>query len=174
MIKKFVNADIKHLPWLTGYLAIVIGGLLTFVVQSSSVFTSTLTPLVGLGLIDVDRMYPMVIGSNLGTTSTALIAAFASGKTVGLQIALCHFFFNLSGILAFFSHPFDQDPSSSLQVAWKDCCPLQVVCHLLLGNDVLRPARHHFGAFSDSWRRGVAFDCPRGTSLPYSHPGIGR
>ena len=110
MIKKFVNADIKHLPWLTGYLAIVMGGLLTFVVQSSSVFTSTLTPLVGLGLIDVDRMYPMVIGSNLGTTSTALIAAFASGKTVGLQIALCHFFFNLSGILAFFPIPLTRIP----------------------------------------------------------------
>ena len=40
-----------------GYICIVVGALLTFLVQSSSVFTSTITPLVGLGVISVDR-YP--------------------------------------------------------------------------------------------------------------------
>jgi len=110
LIKKFVNADIKYAPWLTGYLALLLGAGLTFVVQSSSVFTSTLTPLVGVGLIEVDRMYPLVLGSNIGTTSTALLAAFAAHKKDALQIALCHFFFNISGILLYYPLPFMRFP----------------------------------------------------------------
>jgi len=110
LIKKFVNADIKYVPWLTGYLALLLGAGLTFVVQSSSVFTSTLTPLVGVGLIEVDRMYPLVLGSNIGTTSTALLAAFAAHKKDALQIALCHFFFNISGILLYYPLPFMRFP----------------------------------------------------------------
>jgi hypothetical protein len=41
--------------WCVGYLAILAGALLTILVQSSSVFTSTITPLVGMGVISVDR-----------------------------------------------------------------------------------------------------------------------
>lgn len=33
--------------WLTGYLAMLVGAGMTFIVQSSSVFTSAITPLVG-------------------------------------------------------------------------------------------------------------------------------
>ena len=51
--QKFINADIPYVPWLTGYVAILVGAIMTFLVQSSSVFTSTLTPLVGVGLISV-------------------------------------------------------------------------------------------------------------------------
>ena len=86
LIKRFVNADIKYVPWLTGYLALALGAVLTFVVQSSSVFTSTLTPLVGVGLIEVERMYPLVLGANIGTTSTAMIAALAAHKKEAFQI----------------------------------------------------------------------------------------
>ena len=78
MIRKTINADVPYVPWLTGYLAILMGAVLTFVVQSSSVFTSTLTPLVGVGLITVERVYPLTLGSNLGTTTTALLAAMAA------------------------------------------------------------------------------------------------
>ena len=45
VIAQYVNRDIPHLPWLTGYLAMLLGAGLTVLVQSSSVFTSTLTPL---------------------------------------------------------------------------------------------------------------------------------
>lgn len=33
--------------WATGYFAMVVGAGMTFVVQSSSVFTSAITPLIG-------------------------------------------------------------------------------------------------------------------------------
>lgn len=41
-------ADLPHpFSWLTGYFAMVVGAGMTFVVQSSSVFTSAITPLIG-------------------------------------------------------------------------------------------------------------------------------
>lgn len=33
--------------WVTGYFAMIVGASMTFVVQSSSVFTSAITPLIG-------------------------------------------------------------------------------------------------------------------------------
>jgi sodium-dependent phosphate cotransporter len=108
LIKKTLNADFPgRLSFLTGYLAIVVGMGLTILVQSSSVFTSALTPLVGIGALTVERMYPLTLGSNIGTTTTGLLAAMAcSGNCAhSLQIALCHLFFNLTGILLFFPVP---------------------------------------------------------------------
>ena len=91
-----------------GYVSILIGCILTILVQSSSVFTSALTPLVGMGLITVERMYPLTLGANLGTTITAILAAFtADASTIrdALQIAFAHLFFNLTGILIFYPIP---------------------------------------------------------------------
>ncbi|CAG0900321.1 unnamed protein product [Darwinula stevensoni] len=76
--KKYVNAELPGVPWLTGYVAIAVGAGMTFLVRSSSVFTSTLTPLVGIGVISLERMYPLTLGSNIGTTSTAILVALAA------------------------------------------------------------------------------------------------
>ena len=110
MIKKTLNADFPGcFSWLTGYVAILIGAVMTILVQSSSVFTSALTPLVGLNIIRLERMYPLTLGSNIGTTATGLLAAMAASGDklpIALQIALCHLFFNISGILLFYPIPF--------------------------------------------------------------------
>jgi sodium-dependent phosphate cotransporter len=109
VIKKTLNAKIPYIPWITGYIAIVVGAVMTFLVQSSSVFTSALTPLVGLGVLSVERVYPLTLGSNIGTTTTALLASLAvEGDTFrpSMQIALCHLLFNLTGILIFYPIPF--------------------------------------------------------------------
>lgn len=122
LIRKFINADIPYVPWLTGYIAIFIGAILTFVVQSSSVFTSTLTPLVGVGMITVDRVYPLTLGSNIGTTTTALLASLAADPDKfqsSVQIALCHLFFNLSGILLFYPLPFMRWPLTLCKILGK-------------------------------------------------------
>ncbi|KAK0141737.1 Sodium-dependent phosphate transport protein 2B [Merluccius polli] len=99
--------------WVTGYIAMLVGAGMTFIVQSSSVFTSAITPLVGIGVISLERAYPLTLGSNIGTTTTAILAAMASpGETLGnsLQIALCHFFFNIMGILLWYPIPFTRLP----------------------------------------------------------------
>ena len=110
VIENVINADIpvRGLGWLTGYLAMVLGALLTILVQSSSVFTSTLTPLAGAGLISLERAYPLTLGSNLGTTTTSILASFAAGGMnvkSALQIALVHLMFNVTGILIFYPTP---------------------------------------------------------------------
>merc|ERR1711963_489840 len=110
VIENVINADIpiRGLGWLTGYLAMVLGAILTILVQSSSVFTSTLTPLAGAGLISLERAYPLTLGSNLGTTTTSILASFAAGgdnMKAALQIALVHLTFNLTGILLFYPVP---------------------------------------------------------------------
>lgn len=69
--RKTINADFpKPFHWLTGYFAIIVGAGMTILVQSSSVFTSALTPLVGIGCLKIERMYPLTLGSNIGTTFT--------------------------------------------------------------------------------------------------------
>uniref|UniRef100_A0A8C5H6P2 Sodium-dependent phosphate transport protein 2B n=1 Tax=Gouania willdenowi TaxID=441366 RepID=A0A8C5H6P2_GOUWI len=114
VIKKVLNTDFPFpFGWVTGYIAILVGGGMTFIVQSSSVFTSAITPLVGIGVISLERAYPLTLGSNIGTTTTAILAAMASpGETLAesLQIALCHFFFNIMGILLWYPIPFTRIP----------------------------------------------------------------
>lgn len=113
MIRRVINANIPYVPWITGYLAIAIGAFMTFLVQSSSVFTSALTPLVGVGVISLERVYPLTLGSNIGTTTTSVIAALAASTEqlrYTLQISLCHFFFNVTGIVLFYPIPFTRFP----------------------------------------------------------------
>ncbi|KAH3699565.1 hypothetical protein DPMN_074523 [Dreissena polymorpha] len=109
VIKKTLNADFPGcFSWLTGYVAMLVGAVMTLLVQSSSVFTSALTPLVGIGMIKVERMYPLTLGSNIGTTGTGILAAMAASGDklpIALQIAFCHLFFNLSGIVLFYPVP---------------------------------------------------------------------
>ena len=60
------------------------------------------------GAVTLERVYPMMLGANMGTTSTAMLAAFsASGDSLEptVQIALCHMFFNLTGILIWYPIP---------------------------------------------------------------------
>uniref|UniRef100_A0A3B3XH86 Sodium-dependent phosphate transport protein 2A n=1 Tax=Poecilia mexicana TaxID=48701 RepID=A0A3B3XH86_9TELE len=107
VINKIINTG-KPPSFVKSYLALLAGAGMTFLVQSSSVFTSALTPLVGVGVISLERVYPLTLGSNLGTTGTALLAALASRAeklAAATQVALCHFFFNLFGILLWYPIP---------------------------------------------------------------------
>ena len=73
MIKKYINSDYKFpMSLFVGYLAILIGCAMTILVQSSSIFTSALTPLAGIGVISLERVYPLTLGSNIGTTTTGM------------------------------------------------------------------------------------------------------
>ena len=83
-------------------VSILIGVLVTIMVQSSSITTSLLVPLAGAGLLRLERAFPVTLGANIGTTVTGFLAAMAVtgvNATAGLQIALVHLFFNLIGTL---------------------------------------------------------------------------
>jgi sodium-dependent phosphate cotransporter len=95
--------------------AMAFGLALTILVQSSSVTTSLIVPLVGAGLLTVRQVYPYTLGANVGTTITALLAALAiaAGTTgvdattaqAGLTVAFVHVLFNVGGILLFYPVP---------------------------------------------------------------------
>jgi sodium-dependent phosphate cotransporter len=91
---------------INGYVGMVIGAGITVVVQSSSITTSVLTPLVGMGVIQLEQMFPLTLGANIGTTVTALMAAMVSDKIEALQVSLAHLFFNITGILIWYPIPF--------------------------------------------------------------------
>ncbi len=90
-------------------VSILLGAVLTVMVQSSSITTSLLVPLAGAGLLTLEQAFPVTIGANIGTTVTALLATLAvSGANAhaGVEIALVHLLFNLSGIALIYPVPF--------------------------------------------------------------------
>lgn len=81
----------------------IFGGLLfTLVVQSSSITTSLLVPLIAAGVLTIETAFPVVIGANVGTTGTAILASFATGNILGIKIAFVHFLFNVIGVLCIY------------------------------------------------------------------------
>ena len=87
---------------ISNYLTMFVGILLTIAVQSSSIITSTFTPLVGLSILTVEQMFPLTLGANIGTTCTAILASLVTESVNAIQIAICHFFFNIIGILIWY------------------------------------------------------------------------
>ncbi|MBZ5488943.1 Na/Pi cotransporter family protein [Halomonas aquamarina] len=88
---------------------VISGALVTMLVQSSSTTTSLMVPMAGSGAFTLRQIYPFTIGSNLGTTMTALLAATAvTGSTalLALEIALVHLLFNLFAVLIIGGLPF--------------------------------------------------------------------
>jgi len=85
--------------------AYAIGAILTAIVQSSSVTTSLAVPLVGAGVLTVQQIFPYVLGANLGTTITAMLAALALGHEGGaaaITVAFAHLCFNISGSIIWY------------------------------------------------------------------------
>ena len=97
-------------------LAMLAGLVLTVFVQSSSVTTSLVVPLVGAGIITVRQIFPYTLGANVGTTITAMLAALAlaagagpdelAAVQSGLTIAFVHVMFNIFGIIIIYPIPF--------------------------------------------------------------------
>ena len=85
----------------SGLLGLAIGAVITAAVQSSSITTSLLVPMFGAGVLTLEAGFPIMMGANIGTTITALLAATVTGPA-GLTIAVVHLLFNVSGTLIFF------------------------------------------------------------------------
>ena len=79
-------------------VAMLFGAALTVLVQSSSITTSIVVPLVGAGILTLEAVFPFTLGANVGTTVTAMLAALATGNIAAVTVAFAHLFFNLSGI----------------------------------------------------------------------------
>jgi sodium-dependent phosphate cotransporter len=107
-VQSRVESAVNKALGVNAVVSILIGVLVTIMVQSSSITTSLLVPLAGAGLLRLERAFPVTLGANIGTTVTGFLAAMAVtgvNATAGLQIALVHLFFNLSGTLMIYPIP---------------------------------------------------------------------
>jgi sodium-dependent phosphate cotransporter len=85
----------------TTFRALFLGAVLTAIVQSSSITTSIVVPLVGAGVLSLRRVYPYTLGANIGTTVTAIMAALVTSNTTAVSVAFAHLLFNICGISIF-------------------------------------------------------------------------
>ncbi len=81
-------------------LGMLVGLLLTTVVQSSSASIGLLQALAAQGAIGIDIAFPILFGENIGTTTTGLISSLGANKTAK-RAAIIHFLFNLIGTFIF-------------------------------------------------------------------------
>merc|ERR1719230_1825070 len=104
--RQVLNLEFQSVPFLANYVLIIFGTAITILFQSSSITTSTLTPLVGIGLVRLDKMFAFTIGANVGTTVTGILSALVSDKRkTGLIVAFSHTLFNLAGFLIWYPLP---------------------------------------------------------------------
>ncbi|MFK7969701.1 MAG: Na/Pi symporter [Bacteroidia bacterium] len=96
----------------SSFRSLFAGFISTAAVQSSSVTTSLIVPLVATSKVSLPRAFPFLMGANIGTTTTTLLAAIFVGASspalasAGLAIAFAHVFFNLFGVFVLF--PFER------------------------------------------------------------------
>lgn len=81
-------------------LLIVVGVIFTALIQSSSAATGVVITMVGTGVLKLDLALFIVLGANIGTCVTALLAAMGASAN-SKRVALIHFTFNTIGTAAF-------------------------------------------------------------------------
>lgn len=82
------------------FLLVLIGIIITTLVQSSSVITSMVIAMVTTGLITLNQGIYITMGSNIGSCATAILAAITSTRNAK-RTSLIHVFFNVIGVAVF-------------------------------------------------------------------------
>lgn len=108
LLISIVIEPLKSNPFLLSILShtdgllwsILFGIVLTTIFQSSSVASGLVVVFASQGLLSLPQAIGIILGSNIGTTSTALLASLFLGRTAR-QAATAHFLFNVIGVLIF-------------------------------------------------------------------------
>ncbi|MDP2945769.1 MAG: Na/Pi cotransporter family protein [Atribacterota bacterium] len=95
----FLNllANISYNP----LLGIVVAAIFTAIIQSSSATTAIIIAMSIQGIMGLEAAIPLILGSNIGTCFTAVIASIGSAIT-GKRLAFSHLLFNIGGVVLFF------------------------------------------------------------------------
>ncbi len=80
--------------------ALMIGLMITALIQSSGAFTGILIVLAQQKMIGIEAGIPMIIGSNIGTCFTTILASIGTHRDAK-RVAIAHAFLNIGGALAF-------------------------------------------------------------------------
>lgn len=81
-------------------VAVLIGAVITAVIQSSAASIAILMPLAELGLIDFQMCMFILFGQNIGTCVTAVLACIGASAT-SKRVACVHLLFNCIGTVIF-------------------------------------------------------------------------
>ena len=81
-------------------LLVLLGTVITAIIQSSSVMTSIAITMVVTGLIALDQGIYLTMGSNIGSCVVAIIAGMTSG-VAAKRTAMIHLLFNVLGVVLF-------------------------------------------------------------------------
>ncbi len=81
-------------------LLVLLGTIITAIIQSSSVMTSIAITMVVTGLIALDQGIYLTMGSNIGSCVVAIIAGMTSG-VAAKRTAMIHLLFNVLGVVLF-------------------------------------------------------------------------
>ena len=81
-------------------LLIFVGVIFTALIQSSSAATGVVITMVGTGILPLDLALFIVLGANIGTCVTALLASVGANAN-SKRVALIHFTFNVIGTAIF-------------------------------------------------------------------------
>ena len=87
-------------------LGVLIGAVLTMIVQSSSATIGITIALASTGILSFEASVALILGENIGTTITANLAAIGT-NLAARRTALAHFLFNVIGVcymLVFFKY----------------------------------------------------------------------
>ncbi|MEQ9405340.1 MAG: Na/Pi symporter [Cyclobacteriaceae bacterium] len=95
----------KDVVFKTKYRAFGWGLAITSLAQSSSLTTSLIVPLVATGKVKIKKAFHFILGANIGTTITALLAASFQSEAA-ISLAIVHLLFNLIGVTIFLLIPF--------------------------------------------------------------------
>ena len=101
-------APLEHEPWFTDLfvrfsnplLGVLVGALVTAIIQSSSASVGILQALSSTGAITFGSAIPIIMGQNIGTCATALISSVGTNKNAR-RAAMVHLYFNIIGVTVF-------------------------------------------------------------------------
>lgn len=79
---------------------VLVGIIMTAIIQSSSATTGILVALAVAGTIDMKIAFPILLGCNIGTCVTAILASLTANRTAK-KAALLHLFFKIFGTILF-------------------------------------------------------------------------
>lgn len=97
------------------FLGIIVGFVMTAILQSSSATTGLLIAVASTGIMSFDQAFPIIFGQNIGTCVTALMASIGANNTAK-RAAVIHLLFNITGTFIFII--FLRNPVSSSFLWW--------------------------------------------------------
>lgn len=91
-----VMATMGNHPW----LGVLVGVVMTVILQSSSATLGMLMALASQGIISIEAAVPIMLGDNIGTCVTAMLASIGTNLSAR-RAAVAHVMFNVFGVIIF-------------------------------------------------------------------------